>query len=576
MSCLARSPLVCGARDAGASRARELGCRRAPRSPARWSRVPAAASASPDNETASSVDGDDRRLRAVPGSFAVGETVKSGEGTTLVIREVLGKGSFGTTYACERPELGDEVALKVLTLREMRDWKALQLFEREANTLKGLSHPAIPAYVDYFEVDSERDVKFCLVQKIAPGKSLQSLVDGGWRPTETEIVNVAEQLLEVLSYLSSLRPPVLHRDVKPGNVLLDRATGSLSLVDFGATAEAAMTAAVAEEGGGPLGSTVVGTFGYAAPEQMMGGATAVSDLYSAGATLLFLLTGRAPSTMPSARLRVDFRGIVTIEDPRLEAVVTRLLEPTPEDRYANARDALAALKSTPKKTAQETAARAREVAPSPPAAPGAVADALDAFGVLPLVSGGSSRPSRRIRKPSGTRVVVERFGSTKLVVAIPPAGVTGESASVGGFAVAWNAFVAFWTASALASGGGLLMAAFSIPFWLAGKEVASQAFAQIFEATRLELDAATSAYALAVTATGMRSSEKKGDLLDVRGAAIRADSVTNGRPDYALRLEIGAEPVTFGRGLQEVELEYVAGEINEFLDASRGLAAAAE
>jgi hypothetical protein len=205
-----------------------------------------------------------------------------------------------------------------------------------------------------------------------------------------------------------------------------------------------------------------------------------------------------------------------------------------------------------------------------------VADALDAFGVPPLVSGGSSRPSRRIRKPSGTRVVVERFGSTKLVVAIPPAGVTGESASVGGFAVAWNAFVAFWTASALASGGGLLMAAFSIPFWLAGKEVASQAFAQIFEATRLELDAATSAYALAVTATGMRSSEKKGDLLDVRGAAIRADSVTNGRPDYALRLEIGAEPVTFGRGLQEVELEYVAGEINEFLDASRGLAAAAE
>lgn len=571
MSCLARSPLVCGARDAGAPRARKLGCRRAPRSPARWSRVPAGAPASPDNETASSVDGDDRRLRAVPGSFAVGETVKSGEGTTLVIREVLGKGSFGTTYACERPDVGDEVALKVLTLREMRDWKALQLFEREANTLKGLSHPAIPAYVDYFEVDSERDVKFCLVQKIAPGASLQSLVDGGWRPTETEIVRVAEQLLEVLSYLSSLRPPVLHRDVKPGNVLLDRATGALSLVDFGATAEAAMTAAVAEEGLGTLGSTVVGTFGYAAPEQMMGGATAVSDLYSAGATLLFLLSGRAPSTMPSARLRVDFRGIVTIEDPRLEAVVTRLLEPTPEDRYANARDALAALKSTSKKTSP--AARALDT-PSPPAAPGALADALGTFGVPPLVSGSSSRPSRRIRKPSGTRVVVERFGSTKLVVAIPPAGVTGEAASIGGFAVAWNAFVAFWTASALASGGGLLMAAFSIPFWLAGKEVASEAFAQIFEATRLELDAATSAYALAVTATGMRTSEKTGDLLDVRGAAIRADSVTNGRPDYALRLEIGAEPVTFGRGLQEVELEYVAGEINEFLDASRGLAAA--
>ena len=591
MSCLARSPQVCGARDAGAPRARERGCRRARRSPARWSRVPARASASSENETASSVDGEDRRLRAVPGSFEVGETVKSaegedrrlravpgsfevgetvksGEGTTLVIRDVLGKGSFGTTYACKRPDIGDEVALKVLTLREMRDWKALQLFEREAKTLKGLSHPAIPAYVDYFEVESERDVKFCLVQKIAPGASLQSLVDGGWRPTETEIVAVAEQLLEVLAYLASLRPPVLHRDVKPGNVLLDRETGALSLVDFGATAEAAVTAAIVDEGlAHAPGSTVVGTFGYAAPEQMMGGASAVSDLYSAGATLLFLLSGRAPSTMPSTRLRVDFRGLVTIQNARLEAVVTRLLEPTPEDRFEDARDALAALGGAePLETRVSTAAAAPRVAPR------ALADALGEFGAsLPPV-GGSTRPSRRIREPSGTRVVIQRAGATKLVLAIPPAGVTASSAATGGFAVAWNAFVAFWTASALASGGGLLMAAFSIPFWLAGKDVASAAFAEVFEATRLELDAATSAYALEQTATGMRRAEKTGDLRDVRGAVIKAESVTNGRPDYALRLEIGAEPVTFGRGLQEVELEYVAGEINEFLAATRGLA----
>ena len=567
MSCLARSPQVCGARDIGAPRARELGCRRARRSPARWSRVPSGASASSENETASSVDGEERRRRAVPGSFTVGETLKSGEGTTLVIRDVLGKGSFGTTYACERPEMGDEVALKVLTLREMRDWKALQLFEREAKTLKGLSHPAIPAYVDYFEVDSERDVKFCLVQKIAPGASLQSLVDGGWRPTESEIVAVAEQLLEVLGYLASLRPPVLHRDVKPGNVLLDRATGTVSLVDFGATAEAAVTAAfeLMEEGSAyqsAVGSTVVGTFGYAAPEQMMGVPSAVSDLYSAGAVVLFLLSGRAPSTMPSARLRVDFRGVVTIQNPRLGAVVARLLEPTPEDRFASARDALAALSADGPVVADAAATT------------GAAGDGSSpvSFGASLPPAGVSHRPARRIRKPSGTRVVVQRAGSTKLVLAIPPAGVTASSAATGGFAVAWNAFVAFWTASALASGGGLLMAAFSIPFWLAGKEVASAAFAEVFEATRLELDAATSGYALEQTATGMRRAEKSGDLRDVRGAAIKAESVTNGRPDYALRLEIGAEPVTFGRGLQEVELEYVAGEINEFLAAARGLA----
>jgi serine/threonine protein kinase len=539
------------------------------------SRVHAGASSSSENETSSNVSGVDRRLRTVPGSFAVGETVDSGAGTTLVIREVLGRGSFGTTYACERPDLGDDVALKVLTLREMRDWKALQLFEREAKTLKALSHPAIPEYVDYFEVDSAEDVKFCLVQKIAPGSSLQSLVDNGWRPTEPEIVSVAKQLLEVLAYLSSLRPPVVHRDVKPGNLLFDKETGKLSLVDFGATAEAAMTAAVAEERGNfQMGSTMIGTFGYAAPEQMMGGTTVVSDLFSAGAVLLFLLSGRAPSTMPSSRLKIDFRGVVTVKDPKLEALVTRLLEPTPEDRFADASEALDVLlgrKGISGGFEEDDASGAKPFSrarSTPMLMPGILSGDLYDF-QIPASAARYRR--KRVRKPSGTRVIVERAGNTKFVLAIPPAGITVGSAALGGFALAWNSFVAFWTVSALASGGGLLMAAFSIPFWFAGKQVVSVAFAEIFEATRVELDASFGAYSVTTTATGFASSEKKGDLLDVRGAVITVDSVTNDRPDYALRLEIGAEPVTFGRGLQEVELEYVAGEINDFLETSRSL-----
>ena len=111
--------------------------------------------------------------------------------------------------------------------------------------------------------------------------------------------------MEVTEYLGSLRPPVVHRDIKPGNVLLDRASGKVSLVDFGATADAAVTAAAAAdfEGDGSrswsMGSTMIGTFGYAAPEQMMGGVTASSDLYSVGATLLFILSGCSPSTFGS-------------------------------------------------------------------------------------------------------------------------------------------------------------------------------------------------------------------------------------------------------------------------------------
>ena len=244
--------------------------------------------------------------------FTVDEEVKH-DGNIYVIRESLGQGSFGTTYRATTND-GDDIALKVLSFRNMKNWKALELFEREARTLKGLNHPAIPQYVDNFELDTDGDRFFCLAQRIAPGRSLQSLVDGGWRPTEPEVVAIAEQLLEVLGYLSSLRPPVCHRDVKPGNVLLDVETGRVSLVDFGATADAAVTTAMAAEettGGGYAqgGSTVVGTFGYCAPELYMGAVTPRSDLYSVGATALFLLSGRAPSTMPSTRLRVDFRGV---------------------------------------------------------------------------------------------------------------------------------------------------------------------------------------------------------------------------------------------------------------------------
>ena len=558
MSCLASSPFVRGLHRVGAPLGRDVA--RSKRGPTRWE---TRASSSDSDDT-----GDTRRLRSIPGSFAVGETVDSGAGTTLVIRELLGRGSFGTTYACDRPEIGEEVALKVLTLREMRDWKALQLFEREAKTLKGLSHPAIPEYVDHFEVDSDEDVKFCLVQRIAPGKSLQTLVDGGWRPTEGEIFSIATQLLQVLEYLASLRPPVIHRDVKPGNLLFNKATGKLSLVDFGATAEAAMTAAVSEEKGFAMGSTMIGTFGYAAPEQLMGGVTCVSDLYSAGAVLLFLLSGRAPSTMPSSRLKINFRGVVRIEDKRLERIVTRLLEPSPEDRYQNATQALEVLTGDGKVVGLDMDTSNPDTSntstsTSLPIVPGVLAE----FGGFEINK--PARPTTRTRKPSGTRVVVERVGSTKLLLVIPPAGITAGSAATGGFAVAWNSFVAFWTVSALAAGGGLLMAAFSIPFWFAGKQVASAAFAEIFEATRLEIDAASASYSLTVTATGLVSNERVGELLDVNGAVIEVNSVTNRNPDYFLKLEIGATPVTFGRGLQEVELEYVAGEINDFLGSVR-------
>ena len=154
----------------------------------------------------------------------------------------------------------------------MKNWKALELFEREARTLKGLNHPAIPQYVDNFELDTDGDRFFCLAQRIAPGRSFQSLVDGGWRPTEPEVVAIAEQLLEVLGYLG-LGPTAGAPSRRQAGKRRPRRRNRSSVAGgLGATADAAVTTAMAAEGnaggGGYVqgGSTVVGTFGYRAPE----------------------------------------------------------------------------------------------------------------------------------------------------------------------------------------------------------------------------------------------------------------------------------------------------------------------
>ena len=149
-----------------------------------------------------------------------------------------------------------------------------------------------------------------------------------------------KQLLDVARYCGSLRPPVIHRDVKPANVVMDD-DGRVCLVDFGGAA------AVIDSLDDSFGSTVVGTYGFMPPETVMSGAaaTTASDLYGIGATILFLLSGRPPSGFKTERLRINFDDVF-IEDRRLRLVVARLLEPSPEDRFRNAQEALDALDST--------------------------------------------------------------------------------------------------------------------------------------------------------------------------------------------------------------------------------------
>lgn len=141
--------------------------------------------------------------------------------------------------------------------------------------------------------------------------------------------------MDILIYLHSLPSSVIHRDIKPRN-LIRQDNQQIVLVDFGAVQ-------VNLHGSETYGSTVVGTYGYMAPEQFRGKATQATDLYGLAGTLLFLLTGRPPTALPEHHFKIDFRDVIEVS-AAFANWLEMMLAPMPEDRFASAAEALAVLK----------------------------------------------------------------------------------------------------------------------------------------------------------------------------------------------------------------------------------------
>src|SRR4029077_17032967 len=133
-----------------------------------------------------------------------------------------------------------------------------------------------------------------LVMEKIEGESLAALRARSATLSEAEVVRLLQDAADVLDYLPGRAPPVIHRDIKPGNVIR-RPDGSFAFVDFGAVRDK-----LRPEGG----STVVGTFGYMAPEQMQGRALPASDVYAIGATAVSMLTGCEPEELPHRGLAI--------------------------------------------------------------------------------------------------------------------------------------------------------------------------------------------------------------------------------------------------------------------------------
>jgi serine/threonine protein kinase len=238
------------------------------------------------------------------------------------VERVLVSNAHGRMYVARDAD-GRRVALKELAFVQAPSPTAVAAFEREAKFLRALEHPAIPRFLASFEEGAGVHARYYLAQELVEGDALDRLDDHWYR--EAEIVEIARQVLEIVVYLQSLSPMVIHRDIKPAN-LLRRKDGTIALVDFGA----------AHVHGTTAGSTTIGTFGYMPVEQLAGIVDATTDCFALGATLVHLLTRQEPWRVAQSRATIN-------ASKDLRAFLDKVTASDPRDRFASAKDALAAL-----------------------------------------------------------------------------------------------------------------------------------------------------------------------------------------------------------------------------------------
>ena len=246
----------------------------------------------------------------------------------------LGQGAFGRTFLARDREGGADVAIKMLDAARAPDLKSLELFEREAAVLRSLRHHGIPQVHATMRSQWEGHDASFFVMEYVEGMPLSRLIAEQRHLDPAEVLHLFFELLGILEYLHGRMPPLLHRDIKPSNIIV-RPDGSPVLVDFGAVRRVYRNP---EE----TGSTIVGTHGFMPYEQFMGQASAASDLYALAATMLNLVTGRPPADFMVGDGQIEIPATLP-GDKRLRAVIGRLLQPAPGDRYQSAREVRMAL-----------------------------------------------------------------------------------------------------------------------------------------------------------------------------------------------------------------------------------------
>lgn len=247
------------------------------------------------------------------------------DGKYEILKEI-GRGGMSIVYLAMDKHLNKQWAVKEIRKKGSgkNDEIVINSLLAEANMMKKLDHPALPRIVDIID----NGITIYIVMDYIEGESLDKILSEYGAQPEELVVGWAKQLCDALSYLHSQKPPIIYRDMKPANVML-KPEGNVKIIDFGIARE------YKEQN--LSDTTVLGTKGYAPPEQYSGQTDPRSDIFALGMTMHHLLTGIDPRNgEPYAPVRQWNPEL----SEGIEIIIDRCVEPAPENRYQSCMDLL--------------------------------------------------------------------------------------------------------------------------------------------------------------------------------------------------------------------------------------------
>jgi eukaryotic-like serine/threonine-protein kinase len=264
------------------------------------------------------------------------DVVLNNDGPRYYITKVIKEGGQGAVYQA----IDD--SMKIYAVKEMLDRffdpkereEAITRFETEARMLQSFNHPRIPrVYADFKD-----DERHYLVMDFVRGEDLEDIAKRDGRIAEAQVLIWADQICDVLELLHRQDPPIIFRDMKPSNIMIEREGNGVKLIDFG----------IAKVFAPSVRGTQIGTPGYAPPEQYQGIAAVESDIYALGATLHHLLTGRDPRDFPTEMFKFPpVRTLNPAVSERTAQAIERAVQTKMEDRFRSIAEFRAALRTAP-------------------------------------------------------------------------------------------------------------------------------------------------------------------------------------------------------------------------------------